>query len=129
MGVRVLVIVALVGTLAAAGGAGGQSLTPQSPGWERYLTVTWEPFERRGIPYLGGYVVNTYGAMASRVQLLVDNLDSSGRIVGQQVEWLGGAVPAFSRTYFEVPVRQPAVSYRVRVFAFDFLQAARIESP
>jgi hypothetical protein len=38
-------------------------------------------------------------------------------------------VPVFSRTYFEVPAPGPASSYRVSVFAFDFIQAVRLESP
>jgi hypothetical protein len=125
---RVLVIAALAGILAAAG-AGAQSLVPTNPVWERYFTVSWEPFERRGQPYLSGYIANSYGVTATRVQLLVDSLDSSGQVVAQRVEWLGGGgLPGFSSTYFEVPVRQPAARYRVSVFAFDFVQA-RIESP
>jgi hypothetical protein len=31
--------------------------------------------------------------------------------------------------YFEVPIRDKAASYVVRVYAFDFVQSARIESP
>jgi len=125
-----LVIAVLVGTLAAASEAPAQSLTPHFPWWERYFTVSWEPFDRRGQPYLSGYVVSSYGETATRVQLLVDSLDASGQIVAQRVEWLGGSnLPGFSRTYFEVPIRQQAPSYRVRVFAFDFVQSARIESP
>jgi hypothetical protein len=127
---RVLAITALVTVLAIATGAIAQSLTPLLPGWERYFTVSWEPFDRRGEPYLGGYIVSNYGVTAMRVQLLVDSLDSSGQIVGQRVEWLGGGnLPGFSRTYFEVPIRQRASSYRVSVFAFDFLQSAQVEAP
>ena len=48
----------------------------------------------------------------------------------QRVEWLVGSnLPGFSRTYYEVPIRAPAASYRVSVFAFDFVQSARLESP
>lgn len=100
------------------------------PGRERYYTVSWEPFERRGQPYLSGYIVSCYGVTATRVQLLVDSLDSSGQIVTQRVEWLGGSnLPGFSRTYFEVPIRQQGPSYRVSVFAFNFVQSAQVESP
>jgi hypothetical protein len=124
-----LVIAALAGMLAAAA-AGAQSLVPTTPGWERYFTVSWEPFERRGQPYLGGYIASSYGVTAMRVQLLVDSLDSSGQIVAQRVEWLGGSnLPGFSSTYFEVPIREPAARYRVSVFAFDWVPSARIESP
>ena len=130
MRVRALVIAALMGTLAAATDVAAQPLSPNFPAWERYFTVSWEPFERRGQPYLRGYVVSSYGVFATRVQLLVDSLDASGQIVAQHVEWLGGSgLPGFSRTYFEVPVRQQAPSYRVSVFAYDFVQATLVEAP
>jgi hypothetical protein len=83
-----------------------------------------------GQPYLGGYIVSSYGVTATPVQLLVNSLDSSGQIVAQRVEWLGGSnLQGFSSTYFEVPIRQKASRYRVSVFAFDFVQSASIESP
>ena len=130
MGVRALVMAALMGTLAAATDVAAQPLTPHFPGWERYFTVSWEPFDRRGQPYLSGYIVSSYGVTASQVQLLVDSLDASGQVVGQAVEWLGGStLPGFSRTYFEVPIRERAPSYRVSVFAYGFVQAARVEAP
>ena len=130
MRVRILVIAAVVAILAAAIDAPAQSLAPTSPGWERYFAVSWEPFERRGQPYLGGYIVSSYGVTATRVQLLVDSLDSSGQIVAQRVEWLSGSnLAGFSSTYFEVPIRQQASRYRVSVFAFDFVQSARLEAP
>ena len=129
MKLRVLVIAALVGMLATLTSAAAQPLTPHFPGWERYFTVSWEqPFERRGQTYLRGYIVNSYGVTATSVQLLVDSLDSSGQIVAQRVEWLVGSnLPGFSTTYFEVPIRQQASRYRVSVFAFDFVQSARVE--
>src|SRR6267142_4121077 len=117
---RVLVIAALVGMLAASTGVAAQPLTPHFPGWERYFRVSWEPFERRGQPYLRGYIVSSYGATATRVQLLVDSLDSSGQIVAQRVEWLGGSTCQDSRVRTSrFPfVNKPRV-YRVSVFAFD----------
>jgi hypothetical protein len=129
MRIRPSLIAVLMGVLLAGAEVGAQSLTPHFPAWERYFDVRWERFERRGRPYLSGYVISKYGATATRVKLLVDGLDSSGQIVAQRVEWLGDAVPVFSRTYFEVPAPGPASSYRVSVFAFDFIQAVRLESP
>ena len=127
---RVLAILALVSVVVTAHGVAAQSLTPHIPGWERFFTVNWEPMERRGKPYLSGYIVSSYGVTATRVQLLVDSLDAAGQTVAQNVEWLGGGnLPGFSRTYFEVPVRERASSYRVSVFAFDFVQSAQIQSP
>jgi hypothetical protein len=130
MHVRVLVLAVLVGALATVTDAGAQSLTPNFPAWERYFTVSSEPFERRGQPYLRGDITNRYGVLATRVQLLVDSLDSSGKIVAQRVEWLVGSnLPGFSQTYFEVPIREQASAYRVSVFSFEFVQSARVESP
>lgn len=124
-----LLILVLSGVLAVASDAAAQHLAPHFPGWERHFSVSWKTFERAGRPYLAGYVVNRYGTAATRVQLLVDSLDASGQIVAQRVEWVGGTVPGFSRRYFEAPVPQPAASYRVSVFAFDFLQAGLVEGP
>jgi len=136
MRVRVLLIAMLLGMFVASCARPGQPdasaqlLHPLSPGWDRYFTVSSEPFERRGKLYLQGSIVNSYGVMANRVQLLVDSLDSSGQIVAQRVEWLVGSnLPGFSTTYYEVPVRVSAAGYRVSVFAFDFVQSARLESP
>ena len=130
MHVRVLVLAVLVGALATVADASAQSLTPNFPAWERYFTVSSEPFERRGQPYLRGNITNRYGVLATRVQLLVDSLDSSGKIVAQRVEWLVGSnLPGFSQTYFEVPIREQASAYRVSVFSFEFVQSARVESP
>jgi hypothetical protein len=128
--VRVPLIAVLLGMFVASPEAPAQLLSPISPGWDRYFSVSSEPFERRGKPYLGGSIVNTYGVMANRVQLLVDTFDSSGQIVAQRVEWLvGGNLPGFSTTYYEVPIRVSGARYRVSVFAFDFVQSARLESP
>jgi hypothetical protein len=127
---HVLAILALLSVVQPVNGVTAERLSPLLPGWERFFTVSWEPIERRGEPYLGGYVVSHYGVTATRVQLLVESLDAAGQTTGQQVEWLsGGNVPGFSRAYFEVPVRQRASSYRVSVFAYDFVQSARIEAP
>jgi hypothetical protein len=44
MRLQVLVIATLVGVLAASAGVAAQHLTPHFPGWERYFTVSSEPF-------------------------------------------------------------------------------------
>jgi hypothetical protein len=75
---RMLAITALLSILTAATGVAAQSLTPHVPGWERYFTVSWEQVDRRGQPYLSGYIVSNYGVTATRAQLLVDSLDPSG---------------------------------------------------
>jgi hypothetical protein len=116
-----------------------QSVYAQSPppaphaplvhGWESFFRVTGEPMKRWGRPWVGGYVSNDYGFTATRVQLLVEGLDATGRVVSQSVGWLGSTVPPGSRVYYEVPAPAPATSYRVSIFAFDWLQTASIEMP
>jgi hypothetical protein len=103
--------------------------SPLVHGWESFFKVTWEPMERRGRPRVGGYVSNEYGFTAMRVQLLVDGLDQSGRVVSQSVSWLGSPIPPGARVYFDVPAPRPAASYRVSVFAFEWLQTASVQTP
>ena len=98
-------------------------------GWQSVFKITWEPMTRRGRPWLGGYLSSEYGFTATRVQLLVDGVDQSGRTVSQNVSWLGSSIPPGARVYFEVPAPQPAASYRVSIFAFDSLQTAAVEAP
>jgi hypothetical protein len=129
MRVRGLLVTALLSVLLAETDVPAQLLTPLFPGWERYFEVSWEPFERRGRPQLAATSSTSTATTATRVKRLVESLDSAGRNVAQRVEWLGDTVPVFSRTYFEVLVPEPAPSYRVSVFAFDFIQSVRLESP
>ena len=124
-----LAVTVLAAVLATGAHAEAQRLTPHVPSWERYFTVSWETFERRGRPHLNGYVVSQYGAPAQRIQLLVESLDSSGQVVAQRLQWMPGEVAPFSRGYFQVPVPEPAPRYQVRVYAFDFIQAALVEAP
>jgi len=46
---------------------------------------------------------------------------AQGKVVTQKVTWLGDDIPASNSTYFEVPV-EAASNYRVRVFAYDWLE-------
>ena len=107
----------------------GTVYTPLVRGWEQYFPLTWEPLERHGTRYVGGYISNSSGFPARRVQLLVDGLDSSGRVVSQTVSWLGGDLTPGMRAYFEVRAPQPGETYRVSVFAFDWVQSASIQAP
>ena len=134
---RVVAAVALVSLvwLSPQPAAQTSSPPPAAPyaplvrGWEQFFKVTGEPMERKGRPYVAGYVSNDWGFPATRVQLLVDGLDSSGRVVSQAVSWLGQSITPGSRVYFEVPAPQPAASYRVSVFAFDWVQTVSIQTP
>jgi len=109
--------------------ASAATYEPMVRGWERYFSITWEPFERRGVRYVGGYVDNTFGLPARRIQLLVDGLDSSGNVVSQKVSWLGTDLTPGTHAYFETRAPEPGTAYRVSVFAFDWIQTASLELP
>ncbi len=126
--VRCAVLAFLV-ALAAVDGVAGQSLTPLVIGWERFFTLSWESWQDRGQPKVGGYIKNESGFPARRIQLLVEAVDSSGRVTGQRVSWLGSALTPGMRAYFEERAPAPAATYRVSVFAYEWVQTAEIQAP
>lgn len=112
-----LVGVGLAATL-AAGGAAGQPLEPLEVDWEQVFRLTWELTERYRKPHLVGKIENVSFYGASAIQLLVDRLDGAGRLLGQQVVWVGFKINPGDSAYFDVPVPERGATYRVRVFAF-----------
>lgn len=121
---------ALLVASATVHGASGQTLTPLVIGWENFFTLTWEQSQERGQPIVSGYIKNNAGFPARRIQLLVEALDASGRVTGQRVSWLGSDLTSGMRAYFEAPAPPPpAATYRVSVFAYDWVQTAEIQAP
>jgi hypothetical protein len=119
----VCALVALVLALSAASLAAAATLTPLIAGWEQFFKIEWQAPVANGSP-ITGYVLNDAGFPATRIQLLVDGLDPGGQVVSQRVEWLGTSLTPGMRAYFEVRAPGPAPTYRVRVFAFDWLQGS-----
>jgi hypothetical protein len=123
---RLMTTVALV--LAAAGCATVETtpsatVTTLMPGSERFFRINWDVKPEAGDSRrLSGYVENTYGEAADRVQLLGQALDTSGAVVGQRLQWVHGAIPGFGRVYYEIPGMPTAEHYRVTVWAFDRIQ-------
>jgi hypothetical protein len=123
---RLITAVALV--LAVAGCATVETtpsatVTTLMPGSERFFRINWDVRPERGdTRRLSGYVENTYGEAAGRVQLLGQALDTSGGVVGQRLQWVHGAIPGFGRVYYEIPGMPAAENYRVTVWAFDRIQ-------
>jgi hypothetical protein len=109
----------------AALGPDGRRLESLAPGWDRFFDMSWQAGERWGRPVVSGRILNRYGDYATRVQLLVDGLDDTGAVVGQQVAWLFGEVPPHSSVWFEVPAPGRFPHYRVSIFAFDWLQTPK----
>lgn len=104
-------------------------IEPLLPGWERFFRLDWEVVERGGRSVVRGYVMNDSPYTVTRMQLLLDALDGSGRVTAQQISWVPGTLTAFSRVYFEIPAQQRAQGYRVRVLAYDRLEAASHQTP
>lgn len=131
---RRVMIAMLIGTLVLAPMASGlraaeKLIEPLLPGWERFFTLDWEVVDPGGRPGVRGYVMNASPYTVTRMQLLLDAVDGSGRVVAQQISWVPGSIGAFSRAYFEIPVRQRAQTYRVRVLAYDRLESASHQAP
>jgi len=121
-------IIAAALALAAAGCATpdttpSATVTTLMPGSERFFRINWDVTPERGdTRRLSGYVENTYGEAAGRVQLLGQALDNSGTVVGQRLQWVHGAIPGFGRVYYEIPGMPTAEHYRVTVWAFERIQ-------
>lgn len=124
---RRLIIAAALALVAA--GCATPDTTPSAtvttlmPGSERFFRINWDVTPERGdTRRLSGYVENTYGEAAGRVQLLGQALDNSGAVVGQRLQWVHGAIPGFGRVYYEIPGMPTAEHYRVTVWAFERIQ-------
>ena len=122
-------LIIAVGVAVAAAGCATPDTTPSAtvttlmPGSERFFRINWDVRPERGeTRRLSGYVENTYGEAAARVQLLGQALDTSGAVVGQRLQWVHGAIPGFGRVYYEIPGMPPADHYRVTVWAFERIQ-------
>ena len=123
MGLALVLAVMVVGC-ATSETTPSASVTTLMPDTERWFKLSWEaaPEKNADQRRLRGYVENTYGEAAARVQLLAQALDSSGAVVGQRVEWLSGVVPGFGRAYFEIQKMPKADHYRVTVWSYERIQ-------
>ncbi len=123
MGLRGITIAAIVLIALSAGSlSAAQPLRPLIAGWEQYFKLDWQLAEQRGKPVVQGRIYNNWGTTALNVRLLVDELDATGNIVGQDLSWLGFQLTPGTTAPFQVRVKHPAAAYRVSVFAFDWLQ-------
>ena len=116
-GVRLaLVLVAVVSV--ATGRAAAANYAQES--LDRYFRIEYQVEPSAARPVVSGYVYNMHpGLPADRMQLAIEALDASGKVVGTSSTWIVGGVPAGNRGYFSAPV-VPAASYRVQVLFFDW---------
>ncbi len=82
------------------------------------IRLDWEIGTRHGRPVIQGYVYNDSLRSASDVRLLVETLDASRAVIVRTVGFVRGVVAFNDRSYFEVPLKTPGVSYRVSITAF-----------
>jgi hypothetical protein len=87
---------------------------------ESYLRVLWTGETRDGRQLVSGYVYNDRDVWATGVQLLVESLDASGRVVGTTTVAVLGSVPPRNRAYFEGRAPAGGSSYRVTVRGVDW---------
>jgi hypothetical protein len=97
------------------------TVTTLAPDADRWFRLSWEATPEKDGAHvrLSGYLENTYGEAAGRVQLLAQAIDRSGNVVHQKIAWVPGAVPAFDRVYYDIPNMLPAHEYRVTVWAYE----------
>ncbi|HKD00672.1 MAG TPA: hypothetical protein VKG20_21700, partial [Methylomirabilota bacterium] len=87
---------------------------------DRYLRIDYTVEPSAAQPIVCGYVYNMHpGLPADRMQLAIEALDASGKVVGASSTWILGGVPVGSRGYFRATV-VPAASYRVQVLFLDW---------
>jgi hypothetical protein len=56
-------------------------------------------------------------------------IDSSGKAVGQRIEWVHGGIRGFAHMYFEIGHLPVASSYKVTVWDYTFIEARRAQAP
>src|SRR5262245_24709454 len=110
---------AILIAMTSTGIAHAQSLTPLVVDWEQVFRLEWSVSDRDGRTLIFGKIHNVSFYGTSRIQLLIDQLDSGGRTVGQRIAWLGYNLKAGDSGFFDVTVPDRAATYRVRVYAFD----------
>src|SRR5262244_3377562 len=111
-----LVLAAVVSI--AVGSAAAANYTQET--LDRYVRIDYQVEPTTAQPVVSGYVYNLHpGLPADRLQLVIDAIDASGRVVGSSTTWMPGGVPVGSRGYFSASV-VPAASYRVQVLLLDW---------
>ena len=83
---------------------------------DRYFKLEWSKSGRN----VNGYVYNSGHRRAVNMQLLVEGLDASGKVVAKTTTWVRD-VPPNNRAFFDVAV-PTAPSYRVSVLSFDWIE-------
>jgi len=120
----------LIAVVVSACATGGDPLTSRTeydtmvPGWESKFTLNWKVERAKdGTSRLYGRIYSRYGQHASPFRVLGMAVDSSGKLIGQRIEWVPGGVPGFTQVYFEIGHLASAASYKVTVWDYTFIEA------
>jgi hypothetical protein len=87
---------------------------------EPYVKVESQTGLRKGRPIVWGYIYNERGWYASRVRILIEQLDDTGKVIDSRTAWVPGDLPRLGRAYFEQPVPVADATYRVSVISLDW---------
>lgn len=117
-------VLLLIG-LMPVGGPSAAGLQPLTIGWEQFFRLDWSTGTQQGRPVVYGRVYNAWGVAAANVRLLVDGLNDKGEVESQTIGWLAFPLTPGTTAPFEVSVDGRAPSYRVSVFAYDWVQRGR----
>ena len=74
---------------------------------------------KKGTAVYSGYIYNNGGGGVANVRLLIEILDTDGKVVDQVQATALGSMLARDRLYFEAPLPATGASYRVRVQSWD----------
>ena len=100
--------------LTAVATQAGEIYAPQT--LDHYFRVEWS---REG-GNVNGYVYSSANRHAAHMQLVVEGLDGSGKVVTKTLTWIRD-VPPNNRGYFVAAV-PTAAAYRVRILSFDWVE-------
>src|SRR5262245_27690161 len=91
-------------------------------GWQQFFSIQWDGTTRGGQTFVEGYISNTWGFTAQRIQLLIAGYDATGQQLGQVVAWGPNEITPGGRRFFSVPVAPGASTYDVAMFAWNWVQ-------
>jgi hypothetical protein len=131
-GIKLSLLVAAVSACASSGNPLTQTTEYDTltPGWESKFSIesNVQP-EPDGTSLLYGQITSHYGEYASPFRVLGMAVDSSGKVIGQRIEWVPGGIPGFAHAYFEISHLPAAPSYKVTVWDYTFIEARRAQAP
>ncbi|MFQ5520082.1 MAG: hypothetical protein ACE5FK_01680 [Candidatus Methylomirabilia bacterium] len=88
-------------------------------GLDEYFRLEWKVEDGKRGPVITGQIYNEHGMWATDVQLLVEQLNTSGDVIEKSIGYVDSWVPPGDRAYFWIPVPSVA-TYRVTVHSFGF---------